>query len=129
MDMTYVYFQPKHCILHQWVILTNPYSEDISVMRGVLKLGVNVLHESDRAEDLTQKTSDDVILVPPQVKIHTIQLVIQLLKAENLPIMDDIGTMDAYYVAGFEMRSNAAVLSLLKRRIFLLYGSRNCCFL
>ena len=24
MDMTYVYFQPKHCILHQWVILTNP---------------------------------------------------------------------------------------------------------
>ena len=91
MDMTYVYFQPKHCILHQWVIMTNPYSEDISVMRGVLKLGINVLHESDRAEDLTQKTSGDVISVPLQVKLHTIQLLIQLLKVENLPIMDDIG--------------------------------------
>ena len=86
-----------------------PYSEDISVMRGVLKLGGNVLHESDRAEDLTQKTSGDVISVPPQVKLHTIQLVIQLLKAENLPIMDDFGTIDAYCVASFgnaEQRSS-----------------------
>ena len=101
MDMTYIYFHPKHCILHQWVVLTNPYSEDISVMRGVLKLGASVLHESDKAEDLTQKSQGDTISVPPQVKLRTIQLVIQLLKAENLPIMDTVGTIDAYCVASF----------------------------
>ena len=101
MDMTYVYFQPKHCILHQWVVLTNPYSTNISVMRGILKIGVNVLHESDRPEDLTQKTTSDSLSVPPQVKLRTVQLVIQLLKAESLPIMDTIGTVDAYCLARF----------------------------
>ena len=109
MDITHVYFQAKHSLIHQWVILTNPYSEDISVMKGLLKVGINVLHENDKAEDLTLKITEDSLAIPPQVKLKTVQLVVQLLKAENLPIMDSIGTIDAYCKVKFgnaECRSN-----------------------
>lgn len=100
LDMTYVYYQSNHCLMHHWVVLTNPYSEDISVMKGVVKIGVNVLHEADKAEDLA-KPGNDSIAVPPQIKLKTVQLVIQILKAENLPIMDRFGTIDAYCLGSF----------------------------
>lgn len=101
MDFTYVYFQPKHCILHKWVILSNPYSEDISVQRGLLKIGVNVLHESDKPEDLTARSVEETLLIPPQVNVRSSQLVIQIIQAVGLPKMDDNGTCDAYCVASF----------------------------
>ena len=101
LDITHIYFQAKHSLIHQWVVLTNPHSSDISVMKGLLKIGINVSHESDLAVDLTQATTSDTLAIPPQVKLKTIQLVVQLLKADNLPKMDEIGTMDAYCKVSF----------------------------
>ena len=100
-DFTYVYFQPKHSIIHQWIILCNPYCEDISVQRGLIKIGVNILHENDKAEDLTTKGTAESLLIPPQVNVKSMQLVIQIMEAIGLPKMDTSGTCDAYCVASF----------------------------
>ena len=101
LDFTYVYFQPKHTILHQWIFLSNPYCEDVSVQRGLVKIGVSVLHESDKSEDLTAKGTGDTLLIPPQINVKSMQLIIQILKGINLPKMDSSGTCDAYCVATF----------------------------
>lgn len=45
--------------------------------------------------------STEEMLLPPQVKPKTVQLVIQFLKAEHLPKMDRGGTADAYCIAKF----------------------------
>lgn len=100
-DLTHVYHEKNHCILHTWVALSNPYSEEVSIMRGLLKLGISILHSKDQPVDLTGFSKEDKLLVPPQVKLKAQQLVIQFFIAQNLPIMDSIGTLDAYCVAKF----------------------------
>lgn len=107
LDFTYVYFQPKHSIIHQWIILSNPYSEDVTIQRGLIKLGVNILHETDKAEDLTAKGQAESMIIPPQVNVKSMQLVIRILQAMNLPKMDSgSGTCDAYCVASFATTKN-----------------------
>ena len=100
-DFTYIYFKPKHSIIHQWVILSNPYSEDMSVQRGLIKLGINIIHENDKAEDLTVKSISDSLIIPPQVSVKSMQLIIQFIQAFNLPKMDSMGTCDTYCMASF----------------------------
>lgn len=107
LDFTYVYFQPKHAILHQWIILSNPYSEDITIQRGLIKIGVNILHENDKAEDLTAKTTEETMMIPPQVNVKSMQLIVQIIKATGLPKMDTgNGTVDAYCVVSFATAKN-----------------------
>lgn len=106
LDFTYIYFQPKHSIIHQWIILSNPYSEDITVQRGLIKVGVNIMHESDKGEDLTIKGVSDTLIIPPQVSVKSMQLVIRIMQAANLPKMDTGGTCDAYCVATFATTKN-----------------------
>lgn len=106
LDFTYIYFQPKHSIIHQWIILSNPFSEDITVQRGLIKVGVNIMHESDKGEDLTIKGVSDTLIIPPQVNVKSMQLVIRILQAMDLPKMDTGGTCDAYCVATFATTKN-----------------------
>lgn len=107
LDFTYLYFQPKHSILHQWIILSNPYSDDVTIQRGLVKIGVNILHEDDKAEDLTAKTAEEGLMIPPQVNVKSVQLVIQIIKATGLPKMDTgSGTCDAYCLASFATSKN-----------------------
>ena len=104
MDLTYVYYQENHALLHQWIVLSNPQSEDFQIVRGYLKVGVAVLQEQDKPVDLTIQNKlpgDEELLMPPQIKPRTKQLIIQFLKADSLPIMDSGGTIDAFCVAKF----------------------------
>ena len=85
-------------------MLSNPESENFSTVRGYLKISASVLHENDKPVDLTipaKITDKEDLMIPPQIKLQTKQLVLQFFKAEGLPQMDDNGTVDAYCVARF----------------------------
>ena len=104
MDLTFIYYQESHCIMNKWVVLSNPQSEDFSTVRGYLKISASVLHEKDKAVDLTvpaKITDKEDLMIPPQIRLQTKQLVLQFLKATGLPKMDDYGTVDAYCIARF----------------------------
>ena len=47
MDLTYVYFQPKHAIIHKWIVLANSEAEEFQAVRGYLKFGISVIAEGD----------------------------------------------------------------------------------
>ena len=105
MDMTYVYFQPKHALVHKWIALANPESQDYSSIKGYLKLGIAVLGEEDRQVDLAVsevgELKDEDMLLPPQIQPKACQLVIRVIKAEQLPKMDIMGTIDPYVECEF----------------------------
>lgn len=105
MDLTYVYFQPGHAIIHKWIALANAESADYSAIKGYLKLGIAVLGEGDEQMDLAVAESgemkDEDMLLPPQIQPKACQLVIRAVKAEGLPKMDIGGTIDAYLECEF----------------------------
>ena len=55
MDLTYVYYQDKHALIHKWIALSNAESEEFQEIRGYLKFGVSVLGEGDEQVDLAIK--------------------------------------------------------------------------
>jgi hypothetical protein len=105
MDMTYVYFQDKHALVHKWIALANPDSSDYSAVQGYLKLGISVLGEGDSQVDLAVsevgELKDVDMLLPPQIQPKACQLVVRVIKAEQLPKMDVGGTIDAYIECEF----------------------------
>ena len=104
MDLVFIYYQENHCVMNKWIVLSNPQSEDFSTVRGYLKISASVLHELDKPVDLTlpgKITDREELMIPPQIRLQTKQLILQFLKAEGLPKMDDRGTVDAYCVARF----------------------------
>jgi hypothetical protein len=105
MDLTYVYFQPNHSIIHKWIALANAESADYSAIKGYLKLGIAVLGEGDEQVDLAVAESgemkDEDMLLPPQIQPKACQIVIRAVKAEGLPKMDIGGTIDAYLECEF----------------------------
>lgn len=104
MDMSAVYFTPEHALIHRWILLSNPHDSDFEKVHGYLKIGVSVLHESDKTVDLTVREDiskkDNDIMLPPQIRPSTKQVKIKLIKAENLPVLDSLSqSLDAFCVA------------------------------
>lgn len=97
MDLSYVYFQEKHAILHQWIGISNPTAKDFNELCGYLKISVSVIGPGDEQIPLTDdsgldKTDREVMLLPPYISVHYYQLKFRFIKAERLPKMDTFGT-------------------------------------
>jgi len=105
MDLTYVYFQKGHALVHKWLALANPESQDFAKIRGFLKVGVAVLAEGDDQVDLdvaeAQEMKDEDLLLPPQIQPKSCQLVVRAIKGEKFPKMDSTGTIDAFIECEF----------------------------
>jgi hypothetical protein len=41
-DMSFIYFKKDHALLHQWVAISDPNSENYSEITGYLKISINV---------------------------------------------------------------------------------------
>ena len=46
-DLAYIYFMAKHCLLHRWIALSNPASENFNEITGYLKLSIQVTTKGD----------------------------------------------------------------------------------
>ena len=89
-DVEYIYSMTNHCLKNHWLVLSNPESEDITKIRGYLKISLSVLHDNDPRVELITDTQSIQCLIPSQIKIEYKQLGIYLIKAEELPDMDSI---------------------------------------
>lgn len=65
-------------MLHQWIALSNPNSEDYSQITGYLKLSISVACTGDDQveikEDPGTAENDDNVLMPPQLNPKFYQL-------------------------------------------------------
>ena len=55
-DLQYIYSMKYHCLKNHWLALANPESDDLTKVRGYLKLSISVLNDNDPRVDL--KLSD-----------------------------------------------------------------------
>ncbi|OMJ77656.1 hypothetical protein SteCoe_22695 [Stentor coeruleus] len=105
LDMTYIYSNPNHSMVHKWIVLSNPEDSNYEIMRGYLKVGISLCHEEDKPVDLCIRENpnlkDRELLMPPHVKPTVVQMYLHLIKAENLPVMDKGQTLDAYCTVRF----------------------------
>ena len=89
-DLEYVYSMKNHCLSNHWIALSNPESNDITKIRGYLKLSISVLHDNDPRVELKSNPLSTSCFVPSQIKVQYNQLSIYLIRGEEFPDRDSI---------------------------------------
>ena len=90
-DMEYVYSQPNHALKNFWLALANPESEDMTKVRGYLKLSISVLNDNDpRVELETNDSEDNQCVLPSQINMEYKQISLNIFRAEGIPDMDSM---------------------------------------
>ena len=90
-DLEYIYSMKNHCLNNHWIALSNPESNEITKIRGYLKLSISVLHDSDPRVELKSDPESTSCFVPSQIKVEYKQLSIYLIRGEKLADRDSKG--------------------------------------
>ena len=90
-DFAYVYGRPEHTLRNLWIGLSNAEADDISQIRGYLKLSISILNESDNRVELEPKEDDTGdCLVPIEIKMKYKQISFYFFRGEEFPDMDAV---------------------------------------
>ena len=92
-DFAYVYGKPNHCMKNTWIGLSNPESDDITKVRGYLKLSISILNENDNRVELepSEGGQEDCIM-PNQIKMKYKQISFYFIRGVDFPDMDSYFT-------------------------------------
>ena len=63
-DLSYIYQMPDHSLMHKWIILSNPESENYGEVTAQLKLSITICGEGDEQvgiEDDPNPEKEDVL--------------------------------------------------------------------
>lgn len=52
-DLSYIYLMEKHSMMHKWIIMSNPESENFGEVTGNLKLSITIAGNDDSQEQIT----------------------------------------------------------------------------
>ena len=75
-DLSYLYQQKDHSLMHKWIVMSNPESENFGEITGLLKISVTIMGTGDEEVQITDDPHperEDVIQ-PPQIKPKFYQL-------------------------------------------------------
>ena len=116
-DLVSIYFSDLHALQHQWVALSN-FKKNFEEIKGFLKFSASCVGPGDEQVALQAETikkgdgkqmfgggngpmSEGKVLLPPQIQTKGHQMLIKLVRAENLVKMDFSGAIDAYLIFEF----------------------------
>ena len=89
LDFSYVYGKENHALHNVWIGLSNPESDDMTKIRGYLKISVSVLHEGDpRIELESVETEISNCIIPSQIQMSYKQISFYFFRGEEFPDMD-----------------------------------------
>ena len=113
-DLSYIYFMKDHILLHKWLAVSDPNSENYSEITGYIKVSISVAATGDEqiqiTEDDDNAKEEDEILMPPQLNPKFYQMIIRFFQAQNIPPMDSKifgirgAKTDAYMVTKYKGR-------------------------
>ena len=88
-DFGYVYNQEDHALHNVWIGLANPESDNISKIRGYLKISLSVLQESDQRVELESVDNElSNCIIPAQIQMKYKQISLYFFLGEEFPDMD-----------------------------------------
>lgn len=108
LDISYIYLMKDHAMLHKWICLTNPDSDNFGEITGYLKLSITVAAEGDTQVQITTDPKPDEmdVIEPPEVNPEFYQLYIRFYAAQKLIPLDSafIGkaSIDAYVMLQYK---------------------------
>lgn len=101
-----IYFEKDRTIHHRWFILQNRDDpSQFQKVKGYVKLSLTLSHSQDPKIELLPESLEDRaknktkwdVEIPASISIKTNQIVINLIRGENLPVLDSVGSdIDAY---------------------------------
>ena len=98
-DLSNIYFKENNKIEHAWAGLENPDAEDFEVLKGLLKVSLNVTGPSDNAQKLEMQTGPEPgemkMLMSPSIKRTFNQLTISIIEAQDLPVFSNFLSADS----------------------------------
>ncbi len=90
LDFSYIYNQENHALHNVWIGLSNPESDDVSKIRGYLKVSLSVLHEGDQRVELESVENEiSNCIIPSQIKVSYKQISFYFFRGEDFPDMDE----------------------------------------
>ena len=90
LDFAYVYNQEDHALHNVWIGLANPESDDISKIRGYLKISLSVLHDGDQRVELEAVENEiSNCIIPSQIQMTYKQISFYFFRGEDFPDMDE----------------------------------------
>ena len=90
LDFSYIYNQEGHALHNVWIGLSNPESDDVSKIRGYLKVSLSVLHEGDQRVELESVENEiSNCIIPSQIKVSYKQISFYFFRGEDFPDMDE----------------------------------------
>ena len=82
-DFSYIYGRNEHALKNFWIGLSNTESEDMTKIRGYLKLSISILNENDNRVELKPKDSDlGDCIIPIEIKMKYKQISFYFFKGE-----------------------------------------------
>ena len=89
-DLTYIYQQEHHSLMHKWVIMSNPEGEDFGEVTGYLKISMTVTGAGDEQLPIEDDPNPDVeeMISPPTIKPEFYQLNVRFFCAQNIVALD-----------------------------------------
>lgn len=102
--MSYIYLRDKHTLLHKWVALNNPDSENYAEICGYVKLSISVVATGDEQIEIKPDVpghEDPDVLMSPSLNPTFYQIKIRIFQGQELAAMDNAtlltkGGIDAY---------------------------------
>ena len=95
-----VYNLDKHVVHNQIIAMTNPKADDKNKISAFLIVSINLTGPGDSAVALKMGSDKEVSSkkpwMPTNIEKQYKQFYFKFIRAENLPIMDTFGTIDAY---------------------------------
>lgn len=66
-DLSYIYLMKDHAMLHKWIVMSNPESENFGEVTGYLKLSITICGEGDSqvAIEADPNPNEEDIIQPP----------------------------------------------------------------
>lgn len=68
-DLSYIYLMKDHALMHKWIIMSNPESEEFGEVTGYLKISITICGAGDEqvAIEEDDNTGEDDVIQPPQI--------------------------------------------------------------
>ncbi len=99
----------QHALMHKWLALSNPNSENFNEIAGYLKISITIAATGDEQVQIQEddnENSEDAILMPTSIRPEYYQVIFKFFRAEKLPAMDMAllgkgGSIDAYITSTY----------------------------
>ena len=82
-DLSYIYLKKDHALMHKWIVMTNPESEDFGEVTAFLKFSITITGAGDEQVSIEDdpNPTEESFITPPSIQPEFYQLKVRFYAA------------------------------------------------